>query len=135
MKGKIKYLITGGLFLMAITAITVYKYLYQEHRVIAEEKVDYKIAALDLNSVMNRGLEPIKYADKVIQTYGKITAIEQQSIIIDDHVQVSFLDALSSTLQVDDSVNIKGRCIGYDDLLELVKIDQAITIDSKEQSE
>ena len=67
MKRRIQYFITGGLFLLAIAGLTIYNYIYQEHRDIAQEKVDFKIAALDLNTAMNRGSEPLKYADKVIQ--------------------------------------------------------------------
>ena len=35
---------------------------------------------------------------------------------------------LARTLRPGTKISIKGRCVGYDDLLEIVKIDQAVLL-------
>ncbi len=119
--------LASGLFVLFL-AVSAYKYVYREHRDIGSEKVDFSMSAVELKAILAQESIASKYIDKVIQTYGKITAIEQQSAIIDDKVQVNFKGDVSNNLNLESAIAIKGRCVGYDDLLELVKIDQAVLV-------
>ena len=130
MKAKKKYFILGFLIVLLISGYSVYKYVYKEHRNIATESINFKLNTVQLSMVMSTTQDAVKYIDKVVQTYGKVTSIEQNSVILDDSVQVNFSTESVNTLSLGIEVIIKGRCVGYDDLLELVKIDQATIINN-----
>jgi len=126
-----KYSIAGFLALLfAIIGIVAYNYMYQDHRDIASEKFDFELKPSLLSIAMSNTNEAVNYVDRVIQTEGIITAIEQNSVILDDLVQVNFSADDLNALSIRKKVTIKGRCVGYDDLLELVKIDQATLVNN-----
>ncbi|NAS10703.1 hypothetical protein [Poritiphilus flavus] len=123
-----QYIVLASSLFVFLLAISAYKYIYREHRDIGSEKADFSMSAVELKTVLAQEAIAPKYIDKVIKTHGMITAIEQQSAIIDNKVQVNFNGDVSGKLSLKNPIAIKGRCVGYDDLLELVKIDQAILV-------
>ncbi len=125
MKKKASYIIAIIIIVLGITGYTIYGYMYQAHRDISSEGIDYYLTSDYLKKAMGVDSTSKKIIDKVIQTEGIITSIEQNSVIINDAVQVNFTKTDISNLQPRIKLIIKGRCVGYDDLLELVKIDQA----------
>lgn len=130
MKTK-KFQLAIILFLAAtFSAYVIFNYINKDHRNIAEEKVDFEISSNDLRLVMTGLNTSQQYVDRVIKTAGTITSIEPNTVIIDDRVQVNFIDTELKQLAPNAKISIKGRCVGYDDLLELVKIDQATIVKS-----
>ncbi len=106
-----------------------YFYLNQSHRNIQEEEVKYKVTSSELEESFKRSGPKTNIADQVIQTSGRITALEEKSVTIDKKVEIRFLNKLPAGLEKGMEVTIKGRCVGYDDLLEVVKVDQALLIE------
>ena len=118
-------------FLILIVLLTLggyfgYNYLYKDHRDIKTEVSEIEIAAPYL-------LERFKNNDgddllnRTITVTGKITQIESGAITIDSNVHCSFASELIG-LENGNSIIVKGRCIGYDDLFEIVKLDQCTII-------
>ena len=128
MKGKKPYILLSIALLLIILSIATYNYMYKEHRNIATENVSFNVSASQLNSDLSSPDTALEYIDKVVQIQGIVTAVEQNDVVIDDKVQVSFIENVSNRLSIEKQITIKGRCVGYDDLLELVKIDQATLI-------
>ncbi len=64
-----------------------------------------------------------KYLEKPVVISGVITSVNDKEVIIDEVVVCGFTTA-DATLKVGQSVNIKGRVIGYDDLMGGVNMDQ-----------
>ncbi|MEO9513577.1 MAG: hypothetical protein ABJN84_09915 [Flavobacteriaceae bacterium] len=126
---KIKKWIIGLALLLGFIMLVVssYNYIYQGPRNIAKEEIAHQLNASELGKAMDN--IALDYVDKVIQTNGKITAIEPSIIVIENKVQVSFQNKVEGLVN-GSTVTIKGRCVGYDDLLEVVKIDQAIIINN-----
>jgi len=118
--------------LVIIVAIGIYFYTYQSHRDIATEKPDYSLTLTNLQKDFetNDSLFNAKYADKTIEIYGIITAIDlkNQSIMLDDKIAISLDTFVANSLKISDTTFIKGRYVGFDDLLEEFKIDQAIIL-------
>jgi hypothetical protein len=105
--------------------IFAYNYLYPDHRSISEESVSY---TLDAESIFNEfkadyNLTGSKYLDQTIVVSGIITSIDIKSITISNKIYCQF-ETLNTDLKVNDPVAVKGRCIGFDDLLEEIKLDQ-----------
>jgi len=103
-------------------AYTGYKYLYKDHRNIENEVSVIEVKAVDLQ-LMFQNDKIISVLNETITVSGTITQIEGNSITIDDKVQCSFDHGIDQLI-VGDKVYVKGRCIGYDDLFEIVKMDQ-----------
>jgi len=132
MKRK-KLLIFGlaTLVLVVIASFFTYNYMYKPHRNIAEEEATVTISAEELQKNFSDENNTLKLTDKVVKVSGIISAIEQKTtLVIDDKIQVDFNidNQINKELIEGTMIIIKGRCVGYDDLLEIVKIDQAILI-------
>jgi len=104
-----------------------YKYTYHEHREISSEKEVFNGSALVLKRYFHENPDESsgKYLNKTIVVSGVISEIETKAITIDDNVYCAF-DKRMSQLHIGKQIKIKGRCLGYDELLEVVKIDQSI---------
>ena len=125
-----KYKILLLLIVILIVGYLIYSYIYKDHRDIASEKGSYLVTANALHDEFkaNEKNANAKYLDKTISVYGKITTIDEaeNAIIIDDKMFAIFKDKIPANLQVLSNVKIKGRFIGYDDLLEELKMDQCV---------
>jgi len=125
MKKKIVFLIV--MLVLVVGTYTGYKYLYKDHRNIQNEVAVMEVSAAQLQQeFLNNTSESV--LNKTLTVNGTITQIEDNSIIIDEMVHCSF-ELKFEGLAKGDKVSIKGRCIGYDDLFEIVKLDQSTLID------
>lgn len=133
MKNKI-LIISAALLLATLSVVIVYNYTFNTtHRNIANEDANVSLSALELRAhfLTDELAATAKYLDKVVALDGAITIIEGNEIILDDRVAVTFTTLDTSQLYAGKMLTIKGRCIGYDELLEMVKIDQALLIDKE----
>ncbi|MBR9846319.1 MAG: hypothetical protein GYB35_09530 [Algicola sp.] len=114
------------LIVLVIALIIGYSYINQSHRDIENENAEYNLDAIDIasNFSENARLAETKYQNTTIEVRGNITEVSSNSITLDDKVFCQFTKAIETTLKNNTTVKIKGRVIGYDDLLEQVKLDQ-----------
>ncbi len=123
------------IIIIAVSLIIIffiaYNYLYQEHRNIEKEEVAYVMSSQDFFNEFS--LKPVVsaklYLDKTVLIDGNISEINEYDITLDDAVLCQFGDKIIFKNKVNDRLKIKGRCIGYDDLLEQVRLDQCVLID------
>jgi predicted negative regulator of RcsB-dependent stress response len=124
MKKQVKIVITLVLLLLGV--YFAYNYMYQDHRDIKEEKAVVLISASELVNYFNENNSE-KVLNKTVQFSGIITEIDTKNITLDDKVQCSF-DAEIKNLNLNETITVKGRCIGFDELFEVVKMDQSSII-------
>ena len=131
MKKRTIYLIGMVVAGITILGFSLNSTFNPKHRVISEEKAAFLIPADELQYFFanNEQTAVEKYMDHVLEVSGQITEVGEQSIVLDKRVQVNFLADSPSTLTEGDMLTIKGRCIGFDELLLQVKIDQATVKD------
>lgn len=112
------------LFLI-VSLVGLYQYIYKDHRDISSESTDIIVEGTQLKDafVFNYNKANADYLDKTIIVKGKITELTIREITLDDVIFCTF-DTIVSTINLNDSIMIKGRCIGFDELLEQVKVDQ-----------
>lgn len=119
------------LVVLAIGGFFGYKYLYQSHRNIEEEDASFELEAISLVKEFseNTELASMKYLNKTIIVKGALTEIESNSLMLANAAYCTF-DTNHDILEthLNSVYSIKGRCIGYDELLEVVKLDQASII-------
>lgn len=117
-----------SLLLIIVVAFVGYKYMYKSHRDIATESVSYSEtpAAVYEAFQKNDSLANVKYLDKTIEIYGKITNIDLKNkiITVDEKLVARCTNSIPATLKLQNPVTLKGRLVGYDDLLEEIQMDQ-----------
>ena len=114
------------LLVISLGSYYIYKnILYKDARDINSEKSILTISATDLEN--EYALDPAKgdakYLNKTIEVEGLITEVTDSSMVVDKKVFCKMNGTIKKTL-LNKQIQIKGRCIGYDDLFELVKLDQ-----------
>jgi len=128
---KKELILTGILIVGLLTAFGVYDYVFNsEHRNIAQEEAVVSMTAKDIYNhfEVNETLATSTYLDQVVELKGKVTTIEEGAVVLDNVIQVNFNDSKDLNLKEGQTLTVKGRCVGYDELLELVKIDQSTLI-------
>ncbi len=124
MSKKLKFVVL--FFFLFSGTYFLYNYLYQNHRNIQKEPVEVSVSSSDLVGFFNKN-ESEKILNKTVEIFGKITEINSKSLTIDNKVQCSF-EIEVNAFKLNQIVTIKGRCIGFDELFGLVKIDQSSII-------
>lgn len=127
-----KYKVVLFILVVIIAIVGLYRYAYQDHRDISTEKSDFQLTTQELGQefLTNDSLANHKYADKTVEIVGKITAMDSSSltVMLDEKLSAILLDSVMPKLRLEDSITIKGRFVGYDDLLEEFKVDQVTII-------
>jgi hypothetical protein len=67
------------------------------------------------------------FLNQTVAVSGMVTFIDDHSITLDDALVAQF--ATGHTAQLNQQLTLKGRCIGYDDLFEVVVLDQSTMMD------
>lgn len=114
---------------VAFLVVLGYSYLYKDHQNIEVEAAEISLSAQQIHSELSH--EPLTsintYENKVIEIYGFVSEISETAITIDDRVLCQFSKLISQQeIALHSKVTIKGRFIGYDNLLEKVRLDQCI---------
>ena len=104
-----------------------YKYVYQEHRNISIEDPKYILTSdsLFLHFSINQKEANQIYINQILRIKGVINTISENQLIL--HPGIACLvdsNIIINGVLPKDTIEIKGRCIGFDDLFLEVKMDQ-----------
>ena len=102
-----------------------YNYLFPDHRTINQEEALFNVEASILfdEFIDNSKQAENKYLNQTITVSGVITSFNNENIMINNKIFCKF-DTIMTEININDSTVVKGRCIGYDELLEEIKLDQ-----------
>jgi len=111
------------LVVLIIIGFLVYNYIYKEHRDISSERSEFVMQSADLTNEfkINPSASEKKYLNKTIEVHGTITELNEFDLTLDENIFCQFNPEIATE---SNEVTIKGRFIGFDDLLEQIKIDQ-----------
>lgn len=113
------------LLIVLVGGFSIYSYLYQPHTTTEELTVDFKGSSEDFLLKVQEDFDA--WNNKAIEISGTITAKDENGIILDNQIYCQFRNDFSSeNLKENEAVTLKGRVIGYDDLLEELKLNQCI---------
>jgi len=108
-----------------IAAFGMYKYAYQAHETTEHMATDFVGNSSDFLSKIQDN--PDNWQNKVVQLTGIITSKDEKGISLNKSIYCQFRTPTEvSPLKTTQEITIKGRIIGYDDLLEELKLDQCI---------
>lgn len=117
-------LVSGGIYLY-------YGFILKESRNIASEAPDISIDAKTL--LKDYDTDPGKansiYLNKTIAVTGQVTKETDVEMVLENNVFCLFIQKTTAGLK-NKKVTVKGKCIGYDELFQEVKLDQCTIIKS-----
>ena len=119
-----------AIILLLLIVVIGYNYVYQDHRNISAETAEFALDAITIkNEFETDGVaSEKKYLNKTVAILGIVSDSNDKEITLNSSVFCQLIKPLKTPLLKDSKIKIKGRVIGYDDLLEQVKLDQCILI-------
>lgn len=129
MSKKIKIILFA---LIAIILIGSFAYNYVIHggaRNLTSEKTNFTVTSASITSEFITDIETAnkKYLEKAVAIKGKITASNGNEVILDEIIICDFKNQ-DSSIKKGKMVTVKGRVVGYDDLMGELKLDQCFII-------
>lgn len=108
-----------------LIAFMGYSIIYKPHESIENQKVLFLGNADDFKAEIAQGTE--KWQNAIVELSGSLSDLNDQGGMLNETIFCQFKDPnLSKRLKPGMKVTIKGRFIGYDDLLEEIKLDNCI---------
>lgn len=117
------------IFIVVIIALGGYLYVYQDHRDIEKENAVFTLTAEAITNEfeINPAEAETKYLNKTISITGIVTEVSTNQITINNKVFCQLAET-NNDFKAYETLTIKGRFIGYDTLLEEIKLDQCYII-------
>jgi len=126
-QNKSKKLKIIGILLIAVLIIAIAtNYVFHGGaRDLDTEKALFTISSKDIigEFASNVTKATQKYSDKAISVSGKVTAVSDSIVTIDNTIICNFKTPENS-IKKEQSISVKGRLVGFDDLLGELKLDQ-----------
>lgn len=109
--------------MLIVIAILAYNYIYKDHRDIKSEQAVYSLNSTDLINefTVNPSASEKKYLNKTIEVIGNISDLNEYDLTLDDNIFCQFNSKIETQ---SNNIKIKGRFLGFDNLLEQIKLDQ-----------
>lgn len=123
MKKILKALLTIGV--LALVIVSAYQfYINKDARNISEEAPEFTVEATALSGEFGADAEKAtqKYLNKTIEVRGEVAEVNGQAVTLAPGVFCQCIQP--ATVQSKQMVTIKGRLIGFDELLSEIKIDE-----------
>jgi hypothetical protein len=123
-----------GILLLAILLIGIsINYVFHGGaRDLATEEAEFTISSKDIIDEFSLDVAKanLKYSDKAISISGKVTAVSDSIVTIDNTIICNF-KIPDSNIKNDQFINVKGRLVGFDDLMGELKLDQCSINENK----
>ena len=115
--------------LFIIGSVFIYFTYNKPHTDFSKSHLEFTIESKDLISFYQSDTDNAnaKYLDKILLLTGIVTGAEENIIILDNGI-VCTLDPsqkVNEKINLGTKVSVRGRCIGYDDLLEEIRVDHS----------
>ncbi|KAF2329036.1 OB-fold protein [Flavobacterium daemonense] len=129
MSKKIKLIILI-VAVFALAGVISYNYImHGGERDLAAEKTDFSVTSAFITSEFLGDIDAAnkKYLENAVAIKGKITALNGKEVILDEAIICSFKNQ-DLSIKKGQTVTVKGRIVGYDDLMGELKLDQCFII-------
>ena len=128
MRKNKKIIFALAIILVILIIALAYNYvLHGGERNIIDEKSAFEVSAKNINQEFSKNIDSanVKYLDKIISVKGIVTSVKNHELIVDNTV-ICNLKNIDNSIKVDQNIIIKGRVVGYDDLMGELKLDQCL---------
>ncbi|CAL2087576.1 hypothetical protein [Tenacibaculum sp. 190524A05c] len=105
----------------------IYQYTFRPNESIEDISPDYLGTSIDFIRLATTNFD--SWNTKVVQLTGEITALDKNGFTLNNKLFCQFKhEDDSSNVKANQTITIKGRVIGYDDLLEELKLNECIQL-------
>lgn len=128
MSKKVK--ITGILLLVVLlVAISINYVFHGGVRDLATEQTEFNVSSKDIILEFSSDVTSAtkKYSDKAISISGRVTEVSDSIVTIDQTIICNFKSP-DTSIKNDQLISVKGRLVGFDDLMGELKLDQCSII-------
>jgi uncharacterized protein YacL len=125
MTRKSKFFLITLLIIILLIVTTYFYVLNGGARNISSEKTLFVVNTKSITNEFKSNIDSAnkKYLDKTIAISGIITAIKNHEVILNNIIICNFKNT-DNSLKVDQNISVKGRLVGFDDLMGELKLDQ-----------
>lgn len=129
MNRKSKKIIIGFFMLVLVLVVAFFGARYYAYngakRDVQSEQAVFTMKTKEIVAefTSNESVANKKYLEKPIAIYGIVTSVSGKEVIIDDVGVCNFL-LEDATIKVGQTLSVKGRVVGYDDLMGGLNLDQ-----------
>jgi tRNA_anti-like len=121
-----------SLVLLLVIVIGISGFNYVMHgggRDLSQETTNFSVSSKKIAEefTSNTALANTKYLEKAVAIKGIVTDKNENEIILDNGI-VCQLKKSDTSIKVNQAITIKGRVVGYDDLMGEIKLDECFTI-------
>lgn len=114
-----------GVILLLILGIGTYNYVFQETEQIENSRTAFEGTSNEF--ITKIGTNVAEWTNKVVSITGSISTVNEEGVILDGTVFCQFSENQKlNTLKENQTITLKGMVIGYDDLLNELKLNQCI---------
>lgn len=128
MSKKVK--IIGILLLVVLlVAISINYVFHGGVRDLATEQTEFNVSSKDIILEFSSDVTSAtkKYSDKAISISGRVTEVSDSIVTIDQTIICNFKSP-DTSIKNDQLISVKGRLVGFDDLMGELKLDQCSII-------
>jgi CTP-dependent riboflavin kinase len=121
-------IILFSIAVIAIVGFTGFNYvMHGGARNLSNEEAAFTVSSKSITGefASNVDVANKKYLEKAIIIKGIVTKITDKEITIDNSIICNLKD-VDTTIQKDQAITLKGRVVGYDDLMGELKLDQCL---------
>lgn len=123
-------IITLSLVLAVVIGVLGYNYImHGGARDLSEETPNFTVTSEKIAKefTTNSATANQKYLEKAVAIQGIVTGKVAKEIILDNGI-VCILKESNNAIKINQPITLKGRVVGYDDLMEEIKLDQCSQI-------
>lgn len=123
--------ITIASVLLLILSVMLVRYNYKDDRNTDEGYAVFELSSFDLIDQFSASLEGAnkKYLDKIIIIHGNEYQIEASTLLLDHQIRCYLIEDVQVPQNRNTRIKIRGRYLGYDELLDEIKLDQCTVIE------
>ena len=118
------------LLLAVVVGVSAFNYvMHGGGRNLLKEETNFSLSsdALAKEFSSNTTMANTKYLEKAVAVKGIVTEVNNNVITLDNGI-VCTLQTANNAIKKNQVVTIKGRVVGYDDLMGEIKLDQCFSI-------
>ncbi len=128
---KKSQIIIVSLLVVVVMGFTGYNYvMHGGARDLATEAANYTVTSQEITKEFSANTEVAnkKYLEKAVAIKGTITSIKGNEVIVDNTIICTLKEKLNPSIKENQLITLKGRVVGFDDLMGEIKLDQCLAI-------
>ena len=125
MNKKFKIIIFSIVAIVILAIVGYYYVMHGGERNLLNEETAFTIYSKKISDEFASNVDASnkKYLDKATAITGIVTNVNGKEVILDNSI-ICNLKEVDATIQKNQKVTLKGRVVGYDDLMGEIKLDQ-----------